>query len=177
VIVWLSLVSPAPACSPAGSRALVEAPDPTDVVAPAPPIVGEPIVDRPSGSGGACGGLASLVIPVERPDGDPDPEETVGYRLALVDGALPAGLDLPDDPLVGPRILLVWSDRASEDPFELTLSLTAVDAAGNEGDPVEIEVTDPGVVPFDEPVGCDSTGRTGWLGLGLLAPLAVRRRR
>ena len=77
--------------------------------------------------------------------------ENVGYLLALVDGALPRGLRLPDAPRSlarhRPTLTLSWIDGASDhqDAFRFTLRITPVDRAGNLGEPTQILIEDDGV--------------------------------
>jgi Synergist-CTERM protein sorting domain-containing protein len=175
---WISFVAPALACSMDVPGVLEPVADPSDTVAPAAPVVGEVSVHRSSGEGspkpGMCGSPSSVSFELTRADGDPDPEEAVGYLFDLVEGELPEGFALPDDALLGPDVSLSWPERDAAAPLAFTLSITPIDAAGNLGEAVEVDVTDPGVDP--SALGCDATGGS-WLGLGLLAPLFARRRR
>ena len=89
-----------------------------------------------SQSASSCDDLGRLLLHF-KPSTDPDSEATaVGYRLRLVAGSVPAGLDVPREPLVagGGMIQLLWIDGATDDQeeFDFSLTLTPVDANGNE---------------------------------------------
>lgn len=167
------LAAPADACSrtmlPTHSDWLSIAADTSDVVAPAPPEVeGVDVVRGEPGGSASCRDYGSIRITVARPEGDPDGEDAVGYRLEQVDGDMPPDFVLYDAALLGPELVVYWPE-VDPHPFAATLALIPVDAAGNEGAPVEVAVRD------RWPVGCATApgaGSAGWLGLAL----AFRRR-
>lgn len=168
------------ACSLLGPEVLAVAPDPSDLEAPAAPALVAIDVRRGVGPRGgmatSCDDLGFVTITVARPDDDPDLDDAVGYHLALVDGVLPEGLTLSDDAWLGPDLSLIWIDGATDDQEALsfTLSLTPSDAAGNLGEPLLVDVADPGSVGS---VGCDALGGRGSAAWVLGAAALLRRRR
>jgi hypothetical protein len=111
----------------------------------------------------SCEGVASLTFFVEPPaaadddtGGDQDAEaeesdaglspEPIGYLIELIDGAAPEGL-LPETPVVASQdgnITLFWHDGEadSQEMISFTVAISAVDAAGNAGEPSEVHVFD-----------------------------------
>jgi hypothetical protein len=164
----LLFVHPADACTTAPPDEFELAPDPLDVTPPTPPVLGEIEVTRVARRfvvGSSCAGLVDVVIPALRPPGDPDSNDDVGYFVDVVDGEGP--LD-PIEPLAGPLVSLDWfSERG---PLDLTLSLTPVDRAGNEGEPVTVVVEDPGC-------GCGVAGGSPFGAASAVAWLLARRAR
>jgi hypothetical protein len=104
----------------------------------------------------------TMTFVVERPEGDPDDEHTVGYRFRDFVGTLPPTFDVPvpdHDPILGPNVRLTWGEQPPEalEPFAFTASMVPVDVAGNEGEAIEIHVEDDGYVA---PAEADSSGCT-----------------
>lgn len=160
-------------CETAGSGpAVYFEPDPDDAAPPAAPELVDVLVERGSTGIGCGAGYGTVVISVERPEGDPDTHEGLGYRLAAAGGSSPFELD----PFVagtlfgGPDISLRWYDGgiADHEPIDVTLAVFAVDAGGNESEPLLVDVTHEG-----SGCGC-ATGSPGtgvglvWLGLAAL---------
>jgi hypothetical protein len=154
-----------PLCAPAPARACsIAAPithvvDPamqaTDQMAPTLMSIPTPTIGRGfapggcSGSSSSCDDIGVIQIQVKATD-DMTPAERIGFRITLAGGTLPAGLTLPADaidltpgyPIVG----LFWTDGATndQDPLDFTLSIVAVDLAGNESAPQTVVVHDDG---------------------------------
>ena len=154
------------ACSLAGNQphTLNQTEQMADRVAPARPAmatVGEMTRGRGPrmmGCGGpvaasSCDNLGIVVLRVEGTD-DRTPADQLGYRLTLKSGTLPPGMDLPTgavrarpiDPARPPQLLLAWVDGATnrQEAIDFTLSIAAVDLAGNAGEPIDLRVADPG---------------------------------
>jgi hypothetical protein len=179
----------AEACSLAGPSELAMEPTSDDRTPPAAPELGAVRITRGRGpratEDGAylttsCDDIGFIVVTVARPVTDPDGEAAVGYRFALASGALPAGLVLPAPtaaPWLGPALNFAWIDEATDeqDSFAFTLEVIPVDAAGNEGPPLIVELADGGEV--EAPVaaaGCATApGPAAWS--VLLALVAARR--
>jgi uncharacterized protein (TIGR03382 family) len=100
-------------------------------------------------SGSSCDDLGWIGINPAVTD-DHTPAEKLGFLVSVVGGKLPQGLDVPAEPLrlplPGQQIVLSWLDGASDDqePFDFTLSVVALDLAGNESAPVEVHVSNDG---------------------------------
>lgn len=97
-----------------------------------------------SGCGGqgssSCDDIGSIALIPTPPSDDRTPPNELGYRLRFVGGRLPDGLRIPDDARrlsqgEPPALDLRWIDGATDDqePFDFTVTLTAIDKAGNEG--------------------------------------------
>ena len=88
-------------------------------------------------------------------EGELSIQEGVGYFLRHVDGTLPDGLTVPEEPTAAflregvASILLLWRDgeTAEQEPFEFTLGITPVDLAGNRGPELEVVIADAGREP------------------------------
>ncbi|MEA2700581.1 MAG: hypothetical protein QOI66_4852, partial [Myxococcales bacterium] len=110
VIVMLTvLVSAqrADACSVPGAVPHVIDPSKqaTDITAPPPPIVMLKEIKRGRGpqggpgcssSSSSCDDLGTVTLSIAATDDD-SPPQSIGYRIQLVSGRLPGGLDLPGD--------------------------------------------------------------------------------
>ena len=74
--------------------------------------------------------------------------ENLGYQIEVATGRLPDGLVLPTGAVrtLGGNLFLGWIDGASDDqePLSFSLTIRAVDLAGNVGPPVTVTVADPG---------------------------------
>ncbi|MCB9684949.1 MAG: hypothetical protein H6738_15475 [Alphaproteobacteria bacterium] len=133
---------------------------------------------KPAASGttaDSCEEIGIIEVAMQRPADDTDTDDTVGYLPVIREGDTPDGMVLPDTPLSGPNVRILWNDGAvnQQDAIEFTLNLIAVDTAGNVGGSSEdIEI-------FDDGVGaaCDVAGGTsvGWLAAGVLL-FGLRRR-
>lgn len=184
-VLWLD---PAAACSVAGVQEhTIDADDPDEVAPGAVSLVSVDVVDLGKTTGDGCGGgtsscdgVGTVSIRVQAED-DSTSLESLGFTLELASGSLLPGINLPDGPVRGwvrdgeVELILVWSP---EQPgrSEFTLSVRAVDAAGNVGEPTEVPVA------LAEQSGCAAAGWSGsaalWLVVGLAAlSLAGLRRR
>jgi hypothetical protein len=134
-----------------------------------------------SGTGTSCDDIGSINVVVAATD-DATPAEKIGFRLSVVDGSPPHGLQLPAGAIRGydDGIWLRWVDGMSDEqePFLFMLQVVAIDLAGNESAPVAVVVSDSGSG------GCRIAGRAPPLApgtvaglLGALFVIARRRRR
>ena len=158
----LGLLAPwALACEfPAPAETFLLITDATDVTAPEPP-------DLASVSVGAACGKNFVAVFVARPDGDPDDEDAVGYRLLVDPGDRPEELHLDSTLLRGPRLPLLWGDDS--DPFSFELKIVPVDLAGNEGEPVHALIEH----QVDRS-GCSTLHSVGWLPIATLILMLAR---
>jgi hypothetical protein len=155
----IPLCAPAPAraCSVAAPTAHVVDPamEVTDQMAPTLSPISAPVIGRGFAPGGCSGSSSSCddigVIQIEpKATDDMTPTEKIGFRVTLADGTLPAGLTLPADaidlPAGYPFVGLTWVDGATnnQDPLDFTLSIVAVDLAGNESAAQTVVVHDDG---------------------------------
>jgi hypothetical protein len=111
---------------------------------------------------------------------DHTPAGQLGYLVSLVRGQLPEGLALPPQTfaLPGPNreMTLFWLDGNTDDQesFDFTLSVVAIDLAGNESAPMQVHIGNDGK-------GCSVTWfrrpTTAALTLALLALATLTRRR
>ncbi len=185
--------SDAAACSIAAPTELVidAAEQAADHTAPGQPAAVTTSVQRgkaPRSSGcgeqmaTSCDDLGFVTIVPTAPTDDRTASADLGYRVRLVAGALPADSTLWPKPIVagfGGGLTLTWVDGADADQeaLDFTVTLAAVDRAGNEGPPsAPVRVVDAGTSG-----GC-RTSRSGdaLSAAGLLAALlwmgAWRRR-
>ncbi len=151
-----------------------------DSTEPSAPQLGElEIVRRPEPGGcsnmsTSCDGSGAIGIGVQAQD-DRTGVNEMGYTIRLVDGSLPEGMSLPNEPVRpynGDLLWLNFSDRDQSIGF--TVAVRAVDLAGNEGPAMEVDV-------YDDVGGggCSSGGRdrASWLLLVGATLLLMRRRR
>jgi len=155
----LPLCAPAPAraCSIAAPTAHVVDPamQATDQMSPALSPIPGPVIGRGfapggcSGSSSSCDDIGVIQIQPKATD-DMTPAEKIGFRVTLAAGTLPSGLTLPADaidlPPGYPFVGLTWVDGATNDQdlLNFTLSIVAVDLAGNESAPQTVVVHDDG---------------------------------
>jgi hypothetical protein len=102
----------------------------------------------------SCDDIGVIEIELRRFEDDRTPRQRLGYRLALVEGTLPDGMRLPAEALrafvtagTPVRIPLPWLDGATDaqEPFEFSLTVTAIDLAGNGGAPsLPVRISHPG---------------------------------
>lgn len=143
-MIWLVSAIDASACSLIEPPGLALDPSSLDGEPPTTPELVDVRVQRGWIRLDSCADLGFVSITVDRPAGDPDGDEDVGYRFALVDGDPPFALPGEDDLLLGPVLSLVWGDNRAlvQDPFWFSVDLFPVDAAGNEGEPLRVEIGD-----------------------------------
>ena len=153
-----TLAAPARACTFPGNQPYYVDPQAkaTDTTPPSAAIVTVQSTKRGKGperqgcgqSVSSCDDLGTILLRVSATDDQTEPT-SLGYRVELTSGNLPAGLSLPTtavSPALSGGLMLVWIDGASDDQEALSfvLSIRAVDLAGNEGPPTSVEVHDPG---------------------------------
>ena len=108
-------------------------------------------------SASSCDDLGFLEIRFTPPLDDNTPAESMGYRVTWKSGQLPNGMLAPPYSTVfapDGLIRLYWDDGATDEqePLDFTITLTAIDAAGNEGPPSKpLHIRDAGSHP---PSGC-----------------------
>ncbi len=93
----------------------------------------------------SCDDIGTVAIHLGAVSDDRTDEAEMGFRVELIDGALPSGLVLPSgDVRASPdgSLTLGWSDGASDDQeaFDFTLRVSAVDRAGNVGPGSDVRV-------------------------------------
>ncbi|MBM4362611.1 MAG: hypothetical protein FJ104_08010 [Deltaproteobacteria bacterium] len=125
-------------------------------LAPARPVVtgvtllrgyGSECVDR---GGFTCSDIGVVHLELAPAADDRTPPGGIGYRLVVVGGSLPEGFfGFPNEPFLASAEGLwgFWVDGANDaqEPVDFTLTLAAVDAAGNESVPsAPLRVHDPG---------------------------------
>jgi hypothetical protein len=160
----------------------------TDSTPPGLPTVSVERIGRGKGpqrsgcgeSGTSCDDLGTITLLVNATD-DQTSAESMGYQVELASGSLPSGLDIPSAAVrtMGGRLYFYWIDGNTDDQEAVSFSLTirAVDLAGNVGEPATIAISDPG-----SGSGCTVARRgpaSGWhctaVGILLLAFLLRRR--
>lgn len=183
----------AAACSIAAPSELVidAAEQAVDHTAPGPPSAVTVSLQRgraPQSSGcgetmsTSCDDLGFVTFFPKPPADDRTASAELGYRVRLVGGSLPSEATLWPKAIVagaGGGLTLTWIDGANDDqePLDFTVTLAAVDRAGNEGPPsAPVHVVDAGTSG-----GC-RTGRSGDAGsatvlLAVLLGVRVWRRR
>jgi hypothetical protein len=128
----------------------------------------------------SCDDLGIVGLRVTPPEDDSTPGDQLGFVITLTAGKLPGDVVLPPNAVRGFQgsLPLVWIDGASDEqePIDFTVTLSAVDEAGNVGPPSNpIRIQDPG---SSEGCGTASSGLGSWWPgaiVMLLALHAVRR--
>jgi hypothetical protein len=161
----------------------------SDSTPPGVPTVSVESIHRgkgPQGSGcsqsaSSCDDIGTVSLLVSATD-DQSSAENIGYRIELASGTLPSGLTLPSGAvraLGGGSLVMVWIDGNTDQQEALSFSLTirAVDLAGNVGQPATIQISDPG-----SGSGCTVAGHgltLGWPSTAaiILGVFLLRRRR
>jgi hypothetical protein len=180
--------APAHACGFAGPtpHTIDPAMQAIDQVPPTLPPIPPPQITRgkaPEWSGcgqtaSSCDDVGTVGLQVQATDDVTAPGK-IGYRLTLMGGSLPEGLALPGaiEPYAN-ALVLIWSDGRTDDQedIDFTLSVVAIDLAGNESAPQTVRVSDhPG---FGCAVARPRSGRDALACLVVAAAiLAARRRR
>jgi hypothetical protein len=136
----------------------------------------------PSCSSTSCDGLGRIELSLGAASDDVSAAENIGYRLRVVEGALPDGLAIDEtrraDGIADgtASLVLLWIDEAEDEqePFDFVLGVTPIDEAGNEGEELSISLADEGRAAG----GCATVhgGGAGALALGFLAAAARGRR-
>ncbi|MCA9573178.1 MAG: hypothetical protein KC656_35325, partial [Myxococcales bacterium] len=153
--------------------------DPSDTRAPKrPEFVTADYEIVPSLGCDDCPDLLFFDLTVVPPEEDPDQDvQTLGYRVRVIDGALPPSILLPDHPFPGTAASFRWLlDRADlVAGLDVTLEIRTVDGAGNESTgSIEIEIAQDGLPPVL--AGC-ATAPVSLPWALLLGAGAIRRRR
>lgn len=144
-----------------------------DSAAPGPPVSVE-VVEIVRGmrdgcnsaTGDSCLEYGYVKIHVVSASDDRTPTEALGYSLRIVSGSFPAQVPEGAVTLLGEHIYLEWYD--DQGPLSATLSIQAVDLAGNIGPALSFEIESPGTAD-----GCRFTPpqHSAWfllvMGLGL----------
>jgi uncharacterized protein (TIGR03382 family) len=153
-----------------------------DSTPPEAPVLGAVTIERdPAGDGcweaSACQGAGSINLGIKRSADDRTSSEEMGYVIELAGGELPRNMALPASP-----VRAYWSGDSGEMSFyftdrdqdvDFTLSVRAMDLAGNLSEPVMIEVG-------DGSSGCSAGARSGSMTMILVIlalAVALRRRR
>lgn len=148
---------PARACDPIGGgppHVVDSAAQGADSQPPILPPIGDVSVYRASEGESAgcleaqpkCGGQGWISFGARATDDTTQPDR-IGYRVSIVGGQPPLGFVVPAaQRAAGDHVMLVWGDGATDDqePFDVTLQVLAIDAAGNESAPQTVRVADPG---------------------------------
>lgn len=190
VLGALHLGTPAQACSISPPAAFVVDPQAaaSDTSGPGAPTVSVVSIKRGKGadtdyascskSVSSCDDLGTVTLRIQAQD-DQTPREELGFKIDLVDGVAPAGLDLPSGPvrLFGENVYLHWGDGASDDQesFAFTLEIRALDLSGNVGPASTVRVEDAGTGG-----GCHVLARrplSAWPVATILMLLAIRAAR
>ncbi len=180
----LSLIAVAPvaqACSPAFNDLELYEPDGTieDDSPPAAAVVTVEINDDPPGPFGcydsSCSDTVFVRLDLAGAQDDQTAFEDLAWRVELLDGDGTYTLsEFEEGPMIIEPSDSIYMVRGT-DPFSMTIALTPIDQAGNEGPTTVVDATYGGL-------GCQigANGSGGALALGLLGFLGistVRRRR
>ena len=137
--------------------------DQTAPVLPQPQV--GPVTYHDEGCGSSCGEFADVEISNLATD-DMTPPERIGYRFAVVAGTPPADFAPPSRPQ-----LARWNGKyllglsGTSESFDFTLSMVAIDAAGNESAPQTVRIS--------QDAGVCSIGRGRRAGVPTLAIVAL----
>jgi hypothetical protein len=155
---FAAIAMPVYACEFGGNRPHTIDPQAqaTDALPPSAPIVTIPSIRRGKGpehhgcsrTVSSCDDLGLITLQVSATD-DQTETASLGYRIELVSGSLPSDLLLPETavrPATSEGLLLYWMDGNTDEQeaLDFTLSIRAVDLAGNAGPPTAVAVLDPG---------------------------------
>lgn len=147
----------AQACEVSGYRSHELDPLAVDGIAPAPPTVAVSNIRRGKGpettamgcgsSASSCDDLGSIALALTATD-DQTEVAHMGFAVSLAEGSLPAGLTLPTAAIRtnSGYLFLHWGDGKTDDQeaFSFSLSIKAVDRAGNTSPETIVRVGDPG---------------------------------
>jgi MYXO-CTERM domain-containing protein len=131
----------------------------------------------------SCDDLGIVTLTPTAPADDRTDASALGYRVRLVAGALPDGSSLWPKavvPGVGGGLALVWIDGADDEqePVDFTVTVAAVDRAGNEGPAsAPVRVTDGGSSGGCRTRGAGDAASAGLVAMVVLAAGALARRR
>jgi hypothetical protein len=100
-----------------------------------------------SSTASSCDDLGAIRIAVDGTDDMTMPIE-LGFRASLVGGTPPTGLSIPEGPVLsagtfgGNELVFWWIDGSTDDQeaIDFTLSIVAVDHAGNESAPKTVRI-------------------------------------
>ena len=139
-----------------------------------------------------CDAYGVVHIEINLASDDQTPSVKIGYRFTVASGTPPAGLVFPENPVELPpgetAFIFLWNDGATDrqEPVDFTLSIAAVDQAGNESTPQTVVVRDaspglPNTTPYNDGNCRISNSRMPPRGVVFMASLLVmaivRRRR
>ena len=154
-----------------------------DTTPPEVPVLGEVVIERdPAGDGcwsaSACQGAGSVDLSIEMSADDRTSSDEMGYVIELAGGELPRNMTLPAGPVraysSGDSGVISFYFSDDDQDLDFTLSVRAMDLAGNLGEPVMVEVGD------GSSSGCSAGARSGSMTMILVIlalAVAVRRRR
>ena len=127
----------------------------------------------------SCDDLGLITVALTPGDDDRTPAAEQGFVIDHAGGTLPDGLTLSQTSparLDDGTLRLVWidDDEREQEPFDFAVDIVPVDLAGNEGESLRVQITDPG-----REAGCSLAGRGAgpgaWTLLMFLGGLARRR--
>ena len=143
-----------------------------------PPVLSEVVLSklqRGIPAGGTCSTSATISLGADASD-DMTPREGLGYRVEALRGNPPP---IPyDEPMSD--MVFTWEEDPTE-PLDFELRIRAVDAAGNESNPLDVRIAD-GVEAEGSEGGCNleragSATPLAWLPMLAAMAWAFRRRR
>lgn len=99
--------------------------------------------------GDSCDDIGTITVHFPPATDDRTDAASMGYRVEVVRGAMPPDPTWPDSPVRttdGRTIYFHWIDGDTDDQelIDVTLAISAVDRAGNEGPPTELRIRDAG---------------------------------
>ena len=99
--------------------------------------------------GTSCDDIGSISLTWTQGGDDRTPDDSLGVRIDVVEGDGPGGVGIHGEsvrPQTPGSFSLSWVDGASDDqePLDFVVSITEIDLAGNESEPVMVRVTDDG---------------------------------
>lgn len=155
----LTWARPSLACKYGPPEAHVVEPEQTAVDSTPPSEIGDPsftvrrghALERSgcSETNDSCADTGIIGVHFEPAADDRTDGSLMGYRVRVVAGELPSDEPWPEWPVratSAEALYFGWTDGETDDQEEIdaTLSITAIDRAGNEGPPTELRIRDPG---------------------------------
>lgn len=128
----------------------------------------------------SCADIGSISVHFEPPTDDRTATEELGYRVEVTSGRAPSDPTWPTAPVRasnGDTLFFHWADgeRDDQETLDFTLTLRAVDRAGNEGPATEVRIRHGG-----SEEGCRVAGRgvdlSWWLIVAALGCVGLRAR-